>query len=139
MVHLIIGEKGKGKTKIIHDMANTAVQNANGSIVYIDKNSKHMYDLNNKIRLIDSSRYPLKNGSEFVGFICGIISQDHDLEKLYLDAFLDCARASVEDGVNAVAEIDQIGEMFGIDIHISISVKKEDLPENLRDKVVVEL
>ena len=47
-----------------------------------------MYELNNKVRLIDVSSYPLKNADEFVGFICGIISQDHDLEQIYLDSFL---------------------------------------------------
>ncbi len=139
MVYLIIGEKGKGKTKVIHDLANTAVQTVTGSIVYIDKNSKHMYDLHNRIRLIDASRYPLRNGSEFIGFICGIISQDHDLQKLYLDGFLDSAKLTAEEGVRAVTEIAQIGEMFGLDIYISLAASREQLTEELRERVIVEL
>lgn len=31
-------------------MANTAVKESKGSIVYLDKSAKHMYELNNKIR-----------------------------------------------------------------------------------------
>ena len=139
MVYLIIGEKGKGKTKVIHDLANKAVQSAKGSIVYIDKNSKHMYDLHNRIRLIDASRYPLRNGSEFIGFICGIISQDHDLEKLYLDGFLDSAKLNAEEGVKAVSEIAQIGELFGIEIYISLAAKKDQLTDELKERVIVEL
>ena len=97
MVRLIVGEKGEGKTKIIQNMVNKAVSEANGSIVYLDRNSKHMYELNNKIRLIDVSYYPIGNSDQFVGFICGIISQDHDIEEMYLDGFLTsmyslCAR-----------------------------------------------
>ena len=88
MVELIVGKKGKGKTKVLLDRVNGAVKEANGSIVYLDKSTKHMYELNNKVRLIDVSSYPLKNADEFVGFICGIISQDHDLEQIYLDSFL---------------------------------------------------
>ena len=71
MVELIVGKKGKGKTKVLLDRVNGAVKEANGSIVYLDKSTKHMYELNNKVRLIDVSSYPLKNADEFVGFICG--------------------------------------------------------------------
>ena len=55
MVELIVGKKGKGKTKVLLDKVNGAVKEANGSIVYLDKSTKHMYELNNKVRLIDVS------------------------------------------------------------------------------------
>lgn len=61
MVQLIVGKKGKGKTKYLLDKVNEAIKSANGNIVYLDKSSKHMYELNNKIRLIDCVNYPLKN------------------------------------------------------------------------------
>ena len=51
MVQIIAGKKGKGKTKYLLDMANNAVKESKGSIVYLDKSSKHMYELSNKIRL----------------------------------------------------------------------------------------
>ena len=92
MVQLIVGNKGKGKTKQLLDRVNSAIKEANGNIVYLDKSSKHMYDLNNKVRLIDVSTYPLRNCSEFIGFVCGIVSQDHDLEQMYLDSFLKIAQ-----------------------------------------------
>ena len=92
MVELIVGKKGKGKTKVLLDKVNGAIKEANGSIVYLDKSTKHMYELNNKVRLIDVSVYPIKNADEFVGFVCGIISQDHDLEQVYLDSFLIVVR-----------------------------------------------
>ena len=139
MLHLIIGEKGKGKTKVIHEMANTAVAEAKGSIVYLDRNSKHMYDLNNRIRLIDVSRYPIKNSDEFIGFVCGIISQDHDIEKLYLDGFLDCAKIKADGAENALLQLNAIGEMFGIEINISFSAGADSLSEELRKRVLVEL
>ena len=56
MVQIIAGNKGKGKTKHLLDMANAAIKEANGSIVYLDKSSKHMYELNNRIRLINYQR-----------------------------------------------------------------------------------
>ena len=92
MVQLIVGKKGKGKTKQLLDKVNSEVKDIAGSIVYLDKSTKHMYELNNKVRLIDVSRYMIENESEFLGFVCGIISQDHDLEQMYFDSFLKIAK-----------------------------------------------
>jgi len=70
MVQLIAGNKGRGKTTELLNRVNTQIRSAKGSIVYLDKSSKHMYELNNKVRLIDVSRYPIENSDQFVGFIC---------------------------------------------------------------------
>ena len=139
MVELIVGKKGKGKTKVLLDRVNNAVKEANGSIVYLDKSTKHMYELNNKVRLIDVSSYPLKNADEFVGFICGIISQDHDLEQIYLDSFLKVSKLEDADVTDTLDQLDKIGEKYGISIVVSISLDKEEIPEALQDKIAVAL
>ena len=139
MVELIVGKKGKGKTKVLLDRVNGAVKEANGSIVYLDKSTKHVYELNNKVRLIDVSSYPLKNADEFVGFICGIISQDHDLEQIYLDSFLKVSKLEDADVTDTLDQLDKIGEKYGISIVVSISLDKEEIPEALQDKIAVAL
>ena len=139
MVELIVGKKGKGKTKVLLDRVNGAVKEANVSIVYLDKSTKHMYELNNKVRLIDVSSYPLKNADEFVGFICGIISQDHDLEQIYLDSFLKVSKLEDADVTDTLDQLDKIGEKYGISIVVSISLDKEEIPEALQDKIAVAL
>ena len=139
MVELIVGEKGKGKTKVLLDRVNNAVKEANGSIVYLDKSTKHMYELNNKVRLIDVSSYPLKNADEFVGFICGIISQDHDLEQIYLDSFLKVSKLEDADVTDTLEQLNKISEKYGISVVVSISLDKEELPEALQDKIAVAL
>lgn len=139
MVQLIVGEKGKGKTKILLDKVNSAIKSANGNIVYLDKNSKHMYELNNKIRLIDVSSYPLMNSEQFVGFICGIISQDHDLEAMYLDGFLKIAKLEDADPIPTIVELEEISKKCNLDFIISLSVNESVLPESMKDKVLVAL
>ena len=139
MVELIVGKKGKGKTKVLLDRVNNAVKEANGSIVYLDKSTKHMYELNNKVRLIDVSSYPLKNADEFVGFICGIISQDHDLEQIYLDSFLKVSKLEDTDVTDTLEQLNKISEKYGISVVVSISLDKEELPEALQDKIAVAL
>ena len=139
MVELIVGKKGKGKTKVLLDRVNGAVKEANGSIVYLDKSTKHMYELNNKVRLIDVSSYPLKNADEFVGFICGIISQDHHLEQIYLDSFLKVSKLEDADVTDTLEQLDKISAKYGISVVVSISLDKEELPEALQDKIAVAL
>ena len=139
MVELIVGKKGKGKTKVLLDKVNGAVKEANGSIVYLDKSTKHMYELNNKVRLIDVSGFPIKNADEFEGFICGILSQDHDLEQIYLDSFLKVSKLEDADVTDTLDQLDKIGEKYGISIVVSISLDKEEIPEALQDKIAVAL
>ena len=139
MVELIVGKKGKGKTKVLLDKVNGAIKNVNGSIVYLDKSIKHMYELNNKIRLIDVSGYPIINADEFVGFICGIISQDHDLEQIYLDSFLTTAKLEGLDISGTLEQLEEIGEKFGISFIISVSLDKEEIPAEFQDKIATAL
>ncbi len=136
MVELIVGKKGKGKTKVLLERANSAVKSANGSIVYLDKSAKHMYELNNKIRLIDVSAFPLKNSDEFVGFVCGILSQDHDLEQVYLDGFLTISKLEGQDVADTLSQLDAIGQQFNLTFVVSISMDKEEIPAPLQSKIV---
>lgn len=137
MVQLIIGDKGEGKTKQLLDKVNEAIQVARGNIVYLDKSTKHMYELNNKIRLIDVSGFPLKNSDEFIGFICGILSQDHDLEQIYLDSFIKIARLGDEDVTDTILQLDAISEKFGVDFVISVSINENAISDALRGKVTI--
>ena len=139
MVQIIAGRKGKGKTKYLLDMANTAVKEAKGSIVYLDKSSKHMYELNNKIRLINVAEFSVSTAEGFIGFICGIISQDHDLEAMYLDSFLKLPGLEGEDITATLAELDQISTKYHVNFVLSVSMDGEELPESAKDMVLVAL
>ena len=139
MVQIIAGRKGKGKTKYLLDMANTAVKEAKGSVVYLDKSSKHMYELNNRIRLINVAEFSISTAEGFIGFICGIISQDHDLEDMYLDSFLKLAGLEGEDITATLAELDQISTKYHVNFVLSVSMDGEELPESAKDMVLVAL
>ena len=141
MVQLIVGNKGKGKTRYLLDQVNTQVQSASGNLVYLDKSTKHMYELNNKIRLIDVSSYLLTDSNEFVGFISGIISQDHDLEQVYVDNFLKIAHLEKEgsDIEPVIQKLDKLSEAFNINFYVSISLDEAELPASIKDKVTVSL
>ncbi|MBO7709186.1 MAG: twitching motility protein PilT [Lachnospiraceae bacterium] len=138
MVQLIIGERGKGKTKILLDKANTQIKTANGNVVYLDKNKQHMYELNNRVRLIDVTNYPLENSDAFIGFLCGLISRDNDLEQVYLDSFLKIAKVQDGDVTRTLERIDNLSKTFGVDFMISASLTREQLPEKFAEMIINE-
>jgi len=133
MVQLIVGNKGKGKTKHLLDKVNTEVQHVSGNIVYIDKSAKHMYELNNKVRLIDISAY------DVTAFVKGIVSQDHDLQQMYIDSFLMIANTPDHNITDLIGKIEAMSEKFNIDFVISASLDESELDDSLKDKVIVSL
>ncbi|MDF2800592.1 MAG: hypothetical protein K0S61_495 [Anaerocolumna sp.] len=139
MIQIISGEKGKGKTKILIEKANIAAREVKGNVVYLDKNNKHMYELSNKIRLINVKEYCIDNYSEFIGFICGIISQDHDLEAVFLDSFLNIAHLESQEISQVLQKIERIAKEYGINFVLSISMNEKAFPDAIKEKIVVAL
>ncbi len=139
MVQIIAGKKGKGKTKHLLDKANAAIKEANGSIVYLDKSSKHMYELSNKVRLINVKGFDITDSSGFLGFICGVISQDHDLEIMFLDSFLKLACLEGQDISETIDKLEAIGEKFHVTFVLSVSLDADELPENAKKDVIISL
>ncbi|MCD7864145.1 MAG: twitching motility protein PilT [Lachnospiraceae bacterium] len=137
MVQLIVGDKGKGKTKELLDKANNHIKTVEGNIVYLDKSTKHMYELNNKIRLINVTDYMISDADEFVGFLSGIISQDHDLQAIYIDGFLKIAALEGQDISPTVQKIKSLSEKFHVDVTISVSLDSADIPEPLKSDIAV--
>ena len=134
MIDIIAGAKGKGKTKILIQQVNDDIKLTKGTIVYLDKNNKHMYELSNQIRLIVVPEFNVTYTDMFLGFIAGIISQDHDLDKIYLDSFL--TTACIKDNLDyAVEKLDALSEKFGVSFVISASVDKENMPESVQKYV----
>lgn len=139
MVQIIAGRKGKGKTKHLLDMANGSIKKAIGSIVYLDKSSKHMYELNNRIRLINVNEFPITTSQGFVGFISGIISQDHDIETMFLDSFLKLACLEGEDISETIATLENLSAKYDVNFVLSVSMDAGEMPEQVQKDIVISL
>ena len=139
MVEIIAGEKGKGKTKYLLDKVNTSIESDTGNIVYLDKSQKHMHELSNKVRLINVADYPITNCDEFIGFICGIVSQDYDLQEMYLDSFLTIGNITDDLIVHAIEKLDIISEKYGVKFVLSVSKNEADLPESAKARILISL
>ena len=139
MIQIISGVKGKGKTKFLIQKANEAVKAANGSVVYLDKNNKHMYELSNRIRLINVGDFPIDTYDAFLGFICGLISQDNDLEHMFFDSFLTIASVSDDYVGYVLSKLSDISEKFHVDFTISVSIDGDSVPEEFKKDIVISL
>ncbi len=139
MVQLIVGKKGKGKTKCLLEKVNSEVKNILGNIAFLDKSTKHMYELNNKVRLIVAPEFMISNADEFVGFVSGIISQDRDLQQMYFDSFLNISNLVDADIAPTIEKLQKLSEKFGVDFILSVSMDEQELPDEVKSNVVISL
>ena len=98
-----------------------------------------MHELSNKVRLINVGDYPISNCDEFLGFICGIVSQDYDLQEMYLDSFLTIANLADDQLVHAIEKLDIISEKFDVKFVLCVSKDEADLPECAKARLIVSL
>lgn len=130
MVKLILGKKGSGKTKKMIDLANDSVETKGGSIVYINKDNRVIYDLKHDIRLISMDEYEeLNNTDEYIGFLYGIISSDHDIEVMYIDSILRHTHIDVKDLPKFLERIRNISKKYNIEFVVSISADLSEVQQ----------
>ncbi|MDO5833859.1 MAG: twitching motility protein PilT [Lachnospiraceae bacterium] len=139
MVQLIVGKRGKGKTKQLLDKANSVVKEANGSVDFLDKSAQHMYELSNKIRLINVNEFPIDSEDTFIGFVSGIISQDHDLEYMFLDSFLKLSSLEGADITNCIKRLEDLGDKYKVTFVLSVSMDADELPDSVKKDVAIAL
>lgn len=128
MVKLVVGRKGSGKTKIMVEMANEAAETSTGSIVFINTDDRLMYDLVHKIRFICMEEFPhITNSDEYIGFLYGIISGDHDIVEIFIDSILKHADFELPDLAEFIERLKDISDNHEVDFLVSISADKEQL------------
>lgn len=128
MVKLLVGHKGSGKTKNMIDLANDTVESSKGSVIFINKNSRLMYDLKYRIRVICMDDFEhVTNSDEYIGFLYGIISSDHDIETIFIDSILKHADFSLSDLPEFIDRLKDISKNYGMDFVVSVSAEKEEM------------
>ena len=128
MVKLLIGHKGSGKTKQMIDLANAQAEDAQGSVIYINKNARLTFDLSYKIRVICMEDFEeITNADEYIGFLFGIISLDSDIETIYIDSILKHANFQLEDIPEFLKRLEGISSKYDIEFIVSLSAEKEEM------------
>lgn len=128
MVKLIVGKKGSGKTKKMINLANDSLEIKGGSIVFINKDNGTMYDLKHDIRMISMDEYDeLTNADEYIGFLYGIVSADHDVEMIFIDSILKQAHIKLDNLPKFLERLNIIAKKYNIEFVVSISADISEL------------
>ena len=85
MIHVIMGLKGSGKTKKLINAINETVASASGDVVCIEYGKKLTYDINYRVRLVDSKEYAIANSDMLKGFLSGLHAGNFDITNVYID------------------------------------------------------
>ena len=88
MLKLIVGVKGTGKTKMLIESANAALQSTDGCVVCIEKGTKLIHEIKYQARLLDTNEYAITDAEALYGFIAGILASNHDVTDLFIDSAL---------------------------------------------------
>ena len=137
MVKILAGEKGEGKTKRMIDMANAASKEAKGSIVFVDDDNRHMYDLHYSVRFVETPKFIMDDPQVFRGFVCGILSQNSDIETIYVDGLNHIVdKISDADFVSFVQELDATSKAAEMDMVMIISRKTDLLPAEVQQYLI---
>ena len=80
------------------------------------------------IRVICMEDYEhITNIDEYIGFIYGIISSDHDIETIFIDSILKHADVSLGDLPVFINRLKKISEIYGLNFVVSVSAEKEEM------------
>lgn len=132
MVKVFVGHKGSGKTKKIIQLANDMAEVGTGSIVFINKDHSLTYDLKHMIRVVCMEEYEhITNIDEYIGFIYGIISSDHDIQVIFIDGILHHKDVHIPDIKEFLGRLINISKGYDLDFVVSLSAAKEALGDAL--------
>ena len=85
MIHIIMGLKGSGKTKRLIDSINETVASAQGDVVCIEYGKQLTYDVNYRVRLVNSKEYGIDNLDKLKGLLSGLHAGNFDITNVYID------------------------------------------------------
>ena len=121
MIQVIMGLKGSGKTKKLIDSINATLATATGDVVCIEYGKKLTYDINYRVRLVDSEEYGISTPDMLKGFLSGLHAGNFDITNVYIDNLYKTIgndRAAGEEFVTWCAKFAEVNNM---NITITIS------------------
>ncbi len=121
MINVIMGLKGSGKTKKLIDSINSTLEQASGDVVCIEFGKKLTYDVNYRVRLVDSQEYAISNSDMLKGFLSGLHAGNFDITNVYIDNLYKTIGTDRANGEAFVAWCADFAAANNMNITITIS------------------
>ncbi len=139
MVNLIIGKKGTGKTKRLIKLAQDALLQASGQVIFIDDDKRCMPELNYNIRFINTTEFSIRSADDLYGFLAGMIAANFDTQKIFIDGLLNITNLSISSLKVFADRLNELCCIHDIDIYIIVSAVSSELPEGIEKYIFEEL
>ena len=132
MIHVIMGLKGSGKTKKLLDSLHEAVASASGDVVCIEYGKKLTYDVNYRVRLVDSQEYCISNICMLKGFLSGLHAGNFDITHVYIDNLYKTIGSNPANGEAFVVWCAEFAKANNMEITVTISDDPANASEALK-------
>ena len=133
MIKVLAGKKGNGKTKTLISDANEKIKVANGSVVFVSSDIKpHMYEVDQSIRMVDTSEFDISNYKEFYGFLCGLVSNNFDISDIYIDNLFKIVGPDVAGLDNFFHHLNKLVKAFNINFEVTLSIDVAELSDEVK-------
>lgn len=126
MLKLLIGVKGTGKTKVLIQMVNNALDATHGDVVCIEKGVKLRYDVKPQCRLINTNEYLVFDASTLYGFIAGILASNHDITDLFVDSALKICENEMAAFEKLLLDVDELSTKLNVNVVMTSSIPTEE-------------
>ena len=121
MIHVIMVLKGSGKTKKLLDSIHSTLENAHGDVVCIEYGKKLTYDVNYRVRLVDSKEYGICNLDMLKGFLSGLHAGNFDITHVYIDNLYKTIGADKAAGEAFITWCAEFAKVNNMEITITVS------------------
>ncbi|SFU65237.1 hypothetical protein SAMN04487886_10882 [Clostridium sp. DSM 8431] len=135
MIQVFCNKRGSGKTKRLIDLANKQINLTKGASVYIDDSLKHMRQIDNRIRFISTNDFNMAGYQNFYGLLCGILSENYDIENIYIDNVLDNEMSKLNEFEKGFRKMAELSNNFNLNIYVNINYEEEEIPAFIREYV----
>ncbi|GAB6168135.1 hypothetical protein JCM1393_05950 [Clostridium carnis] len=136
MIQIFCASRGAGKTKRLIELANNHLNEVKGVSVYIDDDSRPMRQLRRDIRFIDTKELGINDCESFYGLICGVISQNYDIENIYIDGLSNIANCSINEATHLFGRLKEFSHKFKVNLFINLNCDdREELPDFIKEYV----
>jgi len=134
MIQVFCGKRGSGKTKALIGLANDKVSESKGHVVYIDDNKRPLLQLDKAIRFVDASEFDLNQGESFYAFLCGMISEDYDIDTIFIDGLFNIVDLVNEEAAHLFSSLEKISNNNNVDFYINVT-EVEGMPDIIKKYV----
>ena len=136
MIQIFCSKRGAGKSKKLIELANERTLISKGDSVYIDDDARRMRQLNRKIRFIDTNELEVVDTNSFYGLLCGIVSQNYDVENVYIDALSNIINRNIPESINLFKKLKEFSQRYNLNIFINLNCECiDDLPDFIKEHV----